>query len=184
MKRSTHLYLTATSATNPDLFAFREVPGHPSVLLPCVRSHQVIDPMTLVADLCKRYNVCIYGPVNLLKVNDDPSNTVWALQATYGTLDTLKPIGVSTLSLQGTLDRLLVEFGFFGKFQESMDASSWAVFQSWLRAQVNARDTPNPKINQQAVNELACILLGDLPADVVYEIERGPAAEVATPEPA
>ena len=42
----------------------------------------------------------------------------------------------------------------------------------------------DPKINQQTVNELACILLGDLPADVVYEIERGPAAEVATPEPA
>lgn len=179
---STHLYLTATCATNPDLLALREVPGQPSVLLPCVRSHRVIDPMTMVADLCKRYNVCIYGPVDLLKVNDSPLNTVWALRATYGTLDTLKPVGVSTLSLKETLDRLLVEFGFFGKFQESMDASSWAVFQSWLRATVGS--AKNPKINQQTVNELACILLGDLPADVVYEIERGPAAEVATPEPA
>lgn len=182
MKRSTHLYLTATSATNPDLFALREVPGQPSVLLPCVRSHRVIDPMTMVADLCKRYNVCVYGPVDLLKVNDSPLNTVWALRATYGTLDTLKPVGVSTLSLKETLDRLLVEFGFFGKFQESMDASSWAVFRSWLRATVGS--AKNPKINQQTVNELACILLGDLPADVVYEIERGPAAEVATSEPA
>ena len=112
---STHLYLTATCATNPDLFALREVPGQPSVLLPCVRSHRVIDPMTMVADLCKRYNVCIYGPVDLLKVNDSPLNTVWALRATYGTLDTLKPVGVSTLSLKETLDRLLVEFGFFWK---------------------------------------------------------------------
>ena len=179
---STHLYLTATCATNPDLFALREVPGQPSVLLPCVRSHRVIDPMTMVADLCKRYNVCIYGPVDLLKVNDSPLNTVWALRATYGTLDTLKPVVVSTLSLKETLDRLLVEFGFFGKFQELMDASSWAVFRSWLRATVGS--AKNPKINQQTVNELACILLGDLPADVVYEIERGPAAEVATPEPA
>ena len=72
---STHLYLTATCATNPDLFALREVPGQPSVLLPCVRSHRVIDPMTMVADLCKRYNVCVYGPVDLLKVNDSPLNT-------------------------------------------------------------------------------------------------------------
>ena len=101
---STHLYLTATCATNPDLFALREVPGQPSVLLPCVRSHRVIDPMTMVADLCKRYNVCVYGPVDLLKVNDSPLNTVWALRATYGTLDTLKPVGVSTLSLKETLD--------------------------------------------------------------------------------
>ena len=37
-----------------------------------------------------------------------------------------------------------------------MDASSWAVFQSWLRATVGS--AKNPKINQQTVNELACIL--------------------------
>lgn len=143
---NTYLYLAATLAGSPDLLAVRlpspsPLPAYPhtKLELPCVRvrSPNTVDPMSLVAELSKKFGICIYGPVTLLPVpskSESNEHRSYVLVATFGQPDLAKRDLIAKSSL---LDLSYI-------WQNSgvcPFTDSAAAFIAWVRAQPKSKAT-------------------------------------------